>query len=240
VSFKLIDDPSIIIYDRNRVIIQATGHTGYTAFEAKSDSLAIYHSHENKLKLLQIRCSSVALFWIFGSLLAIFPNLDFSIFWSHWLPLLKQSLPPPRKDKFCHNCYGHTKNTFQVIYSFILCLCVPLLQFSNYSRWNRATLCKIENKLIEGSSEKVDTRQNNYKNKNIVIINIAYCFNLSAVLKIHFFSIKQKILFKIDFSNILNCVTFSVAPSIINDNEKYYVPLAAALTKMLLIQLCLK
>ncbi len=24
-SFKLIDDPSVVIYDRNRVIIQATG-----------------------------------------------------------------------------------------------------------------------------------------------------------------------------------------------------------------------
>ncbi len=32
-SFKLVDDPRVIIYDRNRVIIQATGEVGPVSAE---------------------------------------------------------------------------------------------------------------------------------------------------------------------------------------------------------------
>ena len=44
---------------------------------------------------------------------------------------------------------------------------------------------------------------------------IVYCFNLSAVLK-SFFSLKPRFLFYTNFSGIINCDTFSVAPSAIN------------------------
>jgi hypothetical protein len=76
-----------------------------------------------------------------------------------------------------------------------------------------------------GLPEKVN--KTIFINKNCVIfIKIVHCFYQSAVFKKTFLSIKTHFLIHIHLIVLFNCNTFSVAPSLINDNlKKRAVPL---------------
>ncbi len=61
---------------------------------------------------------------------------------------------------------------------------------------------RVKSNLIEGSAEK--QARTIKKSKQVWLINIAYYFNNSEVLKIHFCSLEQSLLLKMNFSGIQN------------------------------------
>ncbi len=58
---------------------------------------------------------------------------------------------------------------------------------------------------------------------NMQFLKYIYCFNLSAIFKVSFLFIKAHIFILCVFIHILNHDTFSVAPSLINDNGYYNI-----------------
>ncbi len=78
---------------------------------------------------------------------------------------------------------------------------------------------QYKHKHMGVSSEKVNRYF--FHGKNIVNQQSFPCFKLSVVFKSTFFcSMKPQFLLQIDSSGIINCNTFSVVPSVINENAK--------------------
>ncbi len=71
----------------------------------------------------------------------------------------------------------------------------------------------VQKKLIEETTVKADSL---FENKNGLIIKYVYSFTFK---KMQFCPLKQRHLLLIDFSGMINYDTFSVVPSIINEDN---------------------